>query len=430
MYQRRRRGPGIGLLFLLSQLYNIGFNRIPPVTLSFIGINVAVYLGLLNDLPSLGKACVSAQHVWVNGEWKRLLFAAFYHLDDFHLYYNMASFVWKGISLEGRMGSSKFLYILAVFTVLTNVVLVGLDLALANITGNFSYIRTCAAGFSGVIFALKVLTTYNLPSGVSTVMGMFPVPMRWACWTELVLIQLLFPNASFTGHLAGILVGLMYVKGPLKYIMDTVSGAGSGVTWRMRQSYTYHARTTGRRRYSTHSSDSEDEDLRQAIRASLRETHMNRPPSLDDYDPGIQSAIRESLDDAGGEPSRWSNNPGPQRRGPSSRSPPYPTGGYNSPGIGSSSHTPVYPTHQDSLYPRIPRNPPSYIDGQFSYPQPYPLQGEGLYPRVQPEPSAPPVEQGMNGYPGGTLPYPSGSRMPELDSVDEIRRRRIQRFEN
>lgn len=430
MYQRRRRGPGIGLLFLLSQLYNIGFNRIPPVTLSFIGVNVAVYLGLLNDLPSLGKACVSAQHVWVNGEWKRLLFAAFYHLDDFHLYYNMASFVWKGISLEGRMGSSKFLYILAVFTVLTNVVLVGLDLALANITGNFSYIRTCAAGFSGVIFALKVLTTYNLPSGVSTVMGMFPVPMRWACWTELVLIQLLFPNASFTGHLAGILVGLMYVKGPLKYIMDTVSGAGSGVTWRMRQSYTYHARTTGRRRYSTHSSDSEDEDLRQAIRASLRETHMNRPPSLDDYDPGIQSAIRESLDDAGGEPSRWSNNPGPQRRGPSSRSPPYPTGGYNSPGIGSSSHTPVYPTHQDSLYPRIPRNPPSYIDGQFSYPQPYPLQGEGLYPRVQPEPSAPPVEQGMNGYPGGTLPYPSGSRMPELDSVDEIRRRRIQRFEN
>ena len=226
MYQRRRRGPGIGLLFLLSQLYNIGFNRIPPVTLSFIGINVAVYLGLLNDLPSLGKACVSAQHVWVNGEWKRLLFAAFYHLDDFHLYYNMASFVWKGISLEGRMGSSKFLYILAVFTVLTNVVLVGLDLALANITGNFSYIYSCAAGFSGVIFALKVLTTYNLPSGVSMVMGMFPVPMRWACWAELVLIQLLVPNASFTGHLAGILVGLMYVKGPLKYIMDTVSGAG------------------------------------------------------------------------------------------------------------------------------------------------------------------------------------------------------------
>lgn len=214
------------MLFLISQLYNIGFNRIPPVTLSFIGINVAVYLQLLNKLPSLGQACVSAHHVWFNGDWKRLIFAAFYHLDDFHLYYNMASFVWKGMSLEGRMGSSRFLYVLAVFTALTNAVLVALDIALANITGDYSYIYTCAAGFSGVIFALKVLTTYNLPSGVSMVMGMFPVPMRWACWVELIVIQLLVPRASFTGHLAGILVGMMYVKGPLKSIMDTVSGAG------------------------------------------------------------------------------------------------------------------------------------------------------------------------------------------------------------
>ena len=209
LYERRRRASSL----------------IAPVTLAFICINVAVHLGLLNDLPSPGKACISAQHVWFNGEWKRLPFAAFYHLDNLHLYYNMASFVWKGISLEGQMGSSRFLYILAVFTVLTNAVLVGFDLALANITGNFSYIRTCV-GFSGAIFAVKVLTTYNLPSGASMVMGMFPVPMRWACWTELILIQLLFPNASFTGPLAGILVGLMYVKCRYKYIMERGSGAG------------------------------------------------------------------------------------------------------------------------------------------------------------------------------------------------------------
>lgn len=226
MFQRRRRAPGIGLLFLIGQLYNIGFDRIPPVTLSFIGINVAVYLRLLNNLPSRGKACVSAHHVWFSGDWRRLVLATFYHSDDLHLYFNMASFVWKGISLEKRMGSAKFLYILSVFTLLTNTLLVGLDLVLANITEDPSYIYTCAAGFSGVIFALKVLTTYNLPSGVSMVMGMFPVPMKWACWVELILIQLLVPNASFTGHLAGILVGLMYVKGPLKKVMDIVSGSG------------------------------------------------------------------------------------------------------------------------------------------------------------------------------------------------------------
>ena len=138
----------------------------------------------------------------------------------------MASFLWKGISLERSLGTAGFLYVLAVFSVLTNIILVALDMLFANVFGDPSYLYTCAAGFSGVIFALKVLTTYNLPSGTSYVMGMFPVPVRYACWAELLLIQLLVPNASFTGHLAGILVGLLYVKGPLKLLMGSLTSIG------------------------------------------------------------------------------------------------------------------------------------------------------------------------------------------------------------
>ena len=226
MFQQRRRGPGLGLILLAAQLFNVGFDRIPPVALSVIGVNVGVYLKLLNQLPRLGKACVSAEYVWDYGDWKRLILASFYHLDDWHLYYNMASFLWKGISLERSLGSAGFLYVLTVFSVLTNIVLVALDVLFANVLGDPSYFYTCAAGFSGVIFALKVLTTYDLPSGVSYVMGMFPVPVRYACWAELLLIQLLVPNASFTGHLAGILVGLMYVKGPLKPLMSAAASTG------------------------------------------------------------------------------------------------------------------------------------------------------------------------------------------------------------
>ena len=32
--------------------------------------------------------------------WSRLLLSPFFHLDDWHIYYNMASFLWKGISLS------------------------------------------------------------------------------------------------------------------------------------------------------------------------------------------------------------------------------------------------------------------------------------------------------------------------------------------
>ena len=53
---------------------------------------------------------------------------------------------------------------------------------------------------TGVIFALKVLTTHLLPPGVQYVMGYIPVPSRLAVWAELALIQILVPNASFTGE--------------------------------------------------------------------------------------------------------------------------------------------------------------------------------------------------------------------------------------
>ena len=39
------------------------------------------------------------------------------------------------------------------------------------------------------------------------------VPLKYAAWLELVLISLITPNASFLGHLCGILAGLLYVHG-------------------------------------------------------------------------------------------------------------------------------------------------------------------------------------------------------------------------
>lgn len=216
---RRRRSPGIGILLLLAQLFQVGFDRIPPVTLGLIGVNTAIYLRLLNGLPRVNQACISFHHVWYNEEWNRIFLSPFFHLDDMHLYFNMASFLWKGISLEPRLGSGGMFYLISVFSVLTSLTLLALDKCLSVFLDDLSYLYTCAAGFSGVIFALKVVTTYHLPPGMSYVM-VFPVPSRIACWIELILIQVLVPSASFTGHLAGILVGLLYVKGPLKSLMD------------------------------------------------------------------------------------------------------------------------------------------------------------------------------------------------------------------
>lgn len=219
---RRRRAPGFGVILLAAQLMQTGIQHIPPITLGIIVLNTVVYLRLLTGLPTVRQACISYVHVWYGQEWRRIFLSPFFHLDDLHLYYNMVSFLWKGRSLETRLGSNGMLYLMSVFSILTSVTLLILDYSLSVLLNDLSYQHTCAAGFSGVIFALKVLTTYNLPSGSMTNVFLFNVPSRIAFWVELVIIQLLVPSASFTGHLAGIFVGLLYIKGPLKLMMDAV----------------------------------------------------------------------------------------------------------------------------------------------------------------------------------------------------------------
>ncbi|PIK47833.1 putative rhomboid-related protein 4 [Apostichopus japonicus] len=307
-----RRREGLGLALLAMQLYQVGINRIPPTTLVTIGLNVAIYMRALNSFfksfirhPGISNICVSTSHVLYRRDWPRLLLAAWFHLDEWHLYYNMASFLWKGIQLERRLGTLYFAYLIAVFSVLTNIVMVGVNIAAAEVLSDDSYLVSCAAGFSGVIFALKVLSTHYSPRDSQSIMGFINVPSRWACWIELVVIQLIVPRASFTGHLAGILVGLAYVKGPLKSIMDIGSNAiisiGDGfhnIDAHHREearSYRYQAGTSG---YSERHQDDDDDD---GYRGQSEEEQ-------------IQEAMRRSRETAYPQRNGYQNDSGGQQR--------------------------------------------------------------------------------------------------------------------
>ena len=233
MWPRRHYGggSGLGIVLLGMQFLNLfnyfsRNNEILPITLGVVALNVVAFfqpnLHSVTHMrwPSLAEACISAQKVWFQKQWKRVFMAPFFHSGDMHLYFNMASFIWKGISLEKYFGSAYFLYMITVFSVATNLVYVAINLALAELLDQWSFVQSCAVGFSGVIFALKVVTTHLEPAGMTRVMGMIPVPMRLACWVELILISVLFPNVSFVGHLSGILVGLAFISGPLRAMMD------------------------------------------------------------------------------------------------------------------------------------------------------------------------------------------------------------------
>jgi len=349
---QQQRG-GMGVLLLAGQIMQIGADRIPPVTLATVIFNAAVFLKLI-PFPSVENACTSYSHVILKREWKRIVFSSFFHLDDMHLYFNMASFIWKGMTLERKLKSRRFAIVLVVFSLLTQILMIGLNYLLYEVFSNSQYLYTCAAGFSGVVFALKVLTTAYSENNVS-IMG-FPifVPARYACWVELIVIQLLIPNASFTGHLAGILVGLLYIHGPLKKTIKITDKIISG-EWLGRlinrqmtsrnPSYTYVVNDSGgqnnrdRRPYNTHGENDEDEALQNAIRESLRSSRINTgpAPSYGWNIPAPSSADRSSSNHLYPTLDNTASAPPLEESDHFHTTPPYPV------------NDPPYPTHHDYI---------------------------------------------------------------------------------
>lgn len=220
--------------------------RKPPVTAALVAANSLVYLRIPASLDAL---LPTLDQVWFNPhlivkykDFKRLFLSAFYHIGESHLVYNMLSLLWKGIQLETLMGSVEFASMVAVLVVLSQ----GITLALAKSLLMFfdyerPYYKEYSVGFSGVLFAMKVIL--NSYSENFTYVHGFIVPSRYAAWAELFLIQMFVPGVSFLGHLGGILAGLLYLRlkawfsGPdlltevVRGIFNVVSRPFSYVSW-------------------------------------------------------------------------------------------------------------------------------------------------------------------------------------------------------
>lgn len=108
------------------------------------------------------------------------------------------------------MGSAEFASMVAALLGLSQ----GITLLLAKALLVFfdyerAYYQEYAVGFSGVLFAMKVVLN-SQSDNYTQVYGII-VPSRFAAWVELILIQMFVPGVSFLGHLGGILAGILYM---------------------------------------------------------------------------------------------------------------------------------------------------------------------------------------------------------------------------
>eukprot|EP00744_Colponema_vietnamica_P018939 GILI01026759.1.p1 GENE.GILI01026759.1~~GILI01026759.1.p1 ORF type:complete len:349 (+),score=37.52 GILI01026759.1:73-1119(+) len=282
-YQRGRRPYGnngnLGVMLLVANVLRIGLEHIPPVTLGVVALCTALYLDLIPMARGISEmgACFNFMDLLVGGSvaaaaaatqpslaWRFLQFAAspilnflrftndvpahtmslrftpsimrrlalsnFFHASDFHLYYNMMSWLYKGRTYELVFGSEFMLLWLTCAVIGTSVMYLVVCSIIVFIIkdpssfvgytlGNWLEPNACVVGFSGVIFCLKtVLNFYNVQAHgeldeqifIPFFGPIFKTPLRHAVWAELIVIQLITPHVSFIGHLSGILTGLLF----------------------------------------------------------------------------------------------------------------------------------------------------------------------------------------------------------------------------
>jgi len=179
------------------------------------------FFGLLFGFNEVAVCQIPAliQLSWTNVY--RFITSPFFHFGILHLLLNMVAFQPLGVYIETYMGTLQFFFLILEFCIGTNTLQFLMAYGLA-LLGMPQYRLQCTLGFSGVIFGLLVIDCTRRDLGRS-VFGFFHVPSKLYPWILLLVLQIIMPNISFLGHLAGILMGFLFVYGLDRYILPSKS---------------------------------------------------------------------------------------------------------------------------------------------------------------------------------------------------------------
>lgn len=191
------------------------FFQTPLLTRVVVIVCVCAHLILAATGKSAELFCLHFWDVVKQYELYRLLTHAFFHWGLLHLLANMLQWSRSASVVESQCGTLPLLYTVLVSSLFTGVVsMLMAALALFFVPNHASFfISSCTAGISGVLFTLMVvearLSQQASPSSTQKafLLGIVPLSPHALPWVSLLVFQLIIPNASFLGHLTGLICG-------------------------------------------------------------------------------------------------------------------------------------------------------------------------------------------------------------------------------
>jgi membrane associated rhomboid family serine protease len=197
------RGGNASVRSVRSGRLRAAADRWGAVTLSLIGINVAMFLvtaasAVANgaspldnyDSPLFDALAQAPGYVIATGEWWRLITAAFLHFGLIHLVFNMLALLLFGAELERAIGRGRFL-----------------TLYLVSALGGATAIQLFAPN---VLAAGASTAIYGILGGLGVVFVASRQSLRGLI--QLLVINLLIsllPGISLIGHLGGLVAGAL-----------------------------------------------------------------------------------------------------------------------------------------------------------------------------------------------------------------------------
>lgn len=194
-----------------------------PITTLIICCCTAVWALLNQGGLQYQDVGLSYDKVVLNGrEYWRLGTATFSHISLLHLVFNMSSLWNLGVVEKmtsiglGEVAYMKYTLVLIVVPLL---LVLGIYHALIK-CGRDEYVRSNAVGYSCVVFGWMTIVA-ELDSKHQLNLFGFHV-QHFAPFAALVFTSIIIPQASFVGHLSGILVGYTIAWGWFSW-MDTTT---------------------------------------------------------------------------------------------------------------------------------------------------------------------------------------------------------------
>ncbi|CEO95023.1 unnamed protein product (mitochondrion) [Plasmodiophora brassicae] len=181
-----------------------------PLTSATVAVCFVLWVWHWNSRSDLARVASSYRRIVIEKQVWRCITSTYSHGSVLHLAFNMSMAWSQGQQFESQIGTVEFARVTTLFIVVSSCLSLGATWLLVHRMNQPGAADKQSVGYSAVLFAWYTAGSMQDPWTTLYFLGIVPTPRIVVPILALLFTQLLIANASFVGHLSGIVAGLLF----------------------------------------------------------------------------------------------------------------------------------------------------------------------------------------------------------------------------